>query len=93
LFEETILDPQDGRNLTYNMLEYKWRTFNMFPKYDALMLSSQFDTFKFKAVGIGEIAGAAAASSCMQAISNAIGIQVAEYPATPAVILKALGKL
>lgn len=93
LFEETIIDPNNGLNLTYNMLEYKWRPFNEFPTYDAVMLSSQFDTFKFKAVGIGEIAGAAAASSCMQAISNAIGIQVAEYPATPAVILKALGKL
>ena len=42
---------------------------------------------------VGEIAGAAAASAVMQAISNAIGVQVSTYPAAPDVILKALGKL
>lgn len=93
LFEEHIVDKATGRPLTYNMLEYKWRPFNEFPKYDTVMLESQFDTFQFKAVGVGEIAGAAAASATMQAISNAIGVQVSEYPATPNVILKALGKL
>jgi len=93
LFEENIIDPATGRTMTYNMIEYKWRPFNEFPKYDAVMLSSQFDTFRFKAVGVGEIAGASAASACMQAISNAIGKQVSEYPATPDVILKAIGKL
>lgn len=93
LFEEHIVDKTTGRTLTYNMIEYKWRPFNEFPKYETVMLESQFDTFQFKAVGVGEIAGAAAASATMQAISNAIGVQVAQYPATPDVILKALGKL
>ncbi|MCL2162939.1 MAG: xanthine dehydrogenase family protein molybdopterin-binding subunit [Oscillospiraceae bacterium] len=93
LFEENIVDPVTGRQLTFNMLEYKWRPFNEFPEFKTVMLSSQFDTFKFKAVGVGEITGGAAASACMQAISNAIGTKVEEYPATPAVVLKALNKL
>ncbi|HVI42578.1 MAG TPA: molybdopterin cofactor-binding domain-containing protein, partial [Anaerovoracaceae bacterium] len=93
LFEENIIDKPTGRPLTYNQIEYKWRTFNEFPHFDTVMLESQFDTFQFKAVGVGEIAGAAAASATMQAISNAIGVQVAEYPATPSVVLKALGKI
>ena len=93
LFEEHIVDKATGRPLSYNMIEYKWRPFNEFPHFDTVMLESQFDSFQFKAVGVGEIAGAAAASATMQAISNAIGAQVSEYPATPDVVLKALGKL
>ncbi|MDR1580447.1 MAG: xanthine dehydrogenase family protein molybdopterin-binding subunit [Synergistaceae bacterium] len=93
IFEENIIDLPTGRPLTYNMIEYKWRTFNELPEFDTVMLSSQFDTFLFKAVGVGEISGGAAASACMSAISNAIGVEVKEYPATPAVILKAMGRL
>lgn len=92
-FEEHIIDPGTGRTMTYDMIEYKWRPFNEFPEYETCFLESQFDTFQFKATGVGEIAGAAAASATMQAISNAIGVQVAQYPATPDVILKALGKI
>ena len=75
------------------MLEYKTRTFNEFPEFDYLFEESQFDTFQYHAVGIGEIAGGGAASAAMLAMSNALGVDVATYPATPDVILKALGKL
>jgi len=93
LFEEHIVDPATGRPLTFNQLEYKWRPFNQFPKFDTLFMESQWDSFQYHAIGVGEIAGAAAASACLVAISNAIGARVATYPATPSVILKALGKL
>lgn len=93
LFEEHIIDPAIKRTMTYNMLEYKWRTFNNFPEVETSILQSQFDTYQFKAVGVGEIAGASAASATMAAISNAIGVPVTQYPATPDVILKALGKI
>jgi CO/xanthine dehydrogenase Mo-binding subunit len=92
-YEEHIIDPVLKRTLTYNMIEYKWRPFNEFPEFDSVVLESQFDTFQFKAVGLGEISGAAAASATLQAVSNAIGVQVSQYPATPDVILKALGRL
>ena len=72
------------------MLEYKTRTFNNFPEFDYHIEGSQFDTFQFHAMGVGEIAGGCAA---MLAMSNAIGTDVATYQATPDVILKALGKL
>lgn len=93
IFEEHIIDPVLLRTMTYDMIEYKWRPFNEFPEYETCILESQFDTFQFKATGVGEIAGAAAASATMQAISNALGVQVSQYPATPDVILKALKKL
>lgn len=92
-FEEHIIDPATGRPLTYNMIEYKWRTFNEFPDFDYYFEESQWDTFQYHAMGIGEIAGGCAASAAMLAMSNAIGADVSTYPATPDVILKALGKL
>lgn len=82
IYEEHVIDPSILRTMTYDMIEYKWRPFNDFPTYETCVLESQFDTFQFKATGVGEIAGAAAASATMQAISNAIGVQVATYPAT-----------
>jgi CO/xanthine dehydrogenase Mo-binding subunit len=92
-FEETITDKITGKILTYDMTNYKWRTFNEFPHFDTCITESQWDTQYFKAIGFGEIAGAAAASAALMAISNAIGVEVKDYPATPAVILKALGKI
>ena len=76
-----------------SLVDYKWRTFKEFPPYDAVVLESQIDSFMFKALGIGEISGAAGASAVLMAISNAIGADIEEYPATPAVILKALNKI
>jgi CO/xanthine dehydrogenase Mo-binding subunit len=92
-YEENIIDYATGRTMTYNMIEYKWRPFNEFPTFSSKILESQLDSFHFKAVGIAEVTGAAMAPAVMQAISNAVGVKVAEYPATPAVVLKALGKL
>jgi CO/xanthine dehydrogenase Mo-binding subunit len=90
-YEECIYDiGGTGRMLTNNMLEFKWRPFNQIPEHDCAILESQVDSFMFKAIGIGEISGAPAASAVLMAISNAIGVPINEYPATPAVILKAL---
>jgi CO/xanthine dehydrogenase Mo-binding subunit len=92
IFEECNLDPSTGRLLASSMIDYKWRTFNEIPAYTGFVMESQIDTFMFKALGIGEISGAAFASAVLMAISNAIGADVKEYPATPAVVLKAMGK-
>jgi CO/xanthine dehydrogenase Mo-binding subunit len=92
IFEENILDRATGRLLKSGVIDYNWRTFNEFPKYDGYVRESQIDSFMFKALGIGEISGAAGASAVLMAVSNAIGVDVKEYPATPSVILKSLGK-
>lgn len=92
LFEENFVDPVTGRPLTYDMINNKWRTFNELPNFECHIEESQFDTNHFKAIGFGEISGAAAASATMMAISNAIGVEVKQYPATPDVVLAALDK-
>jgi CO/xanthine dehydrogenase Mo-binding subunit len=93
IFEECIVDPEIGRNMANNLIDYKWRTFNEFPKFDSVVDESQIESFMFKAVGIGEVSGASTAGAIMMAISNAIGADVKEYPAGPDVILRAMGKL
>lgn len=92
LYEEDIIDPATGRLLNCNMIDYKWRPFNEFPPFELSVDESHIDSYHFKAVGIGENAGACAASACMMAISNAIGHDIKRYPATPDVVLEALGK-
>ncbi|MCL2164507.1 MAG: xanthine dehydrogenase family protein molybdopterin-binding subunit [Oscillospiraceae bacterium] len=92
ILEGHILDKNMGRILTSNMVDYKWRTFNQFHQFDTVMLESKFDISPFKSIGVGEITGAGGPSAVLMALSNAIGIDLHEYPATPAVILKALGK-
>ncbi len=92
IYEESVLDTTTGRILNGNMIDFKWRPFNDFPTFDTVVLESQFDTHRFKAIGMGEITGSAAPSAILMAISNAVGVDIMEYPATPAVILKALGK-
>jgi xanthine dehydrogenase molybdenum-binding subunit len=93
LFEEMILDQNIGRFVNGNMIDYKWRTFNEFPPFDAVILESQFDSESYRAIGFGEISPAPGPCAIQMAISNAIGQVISEYPATPEVILRALGKI
>lgn len=93
LFEEMVMDPKLGRFMTGNMIDYKWRTFNEFPPFDTVILESQFDTESFHALGFGEISGSPAPSAILMAVSNAIGVEVKEYPTTPTTVLKAMGKI
>lgn len=93
LLEENVLDRSTGRMLTGNMLDYKWRTFDNFPPITAVIEESQPEISRFKATGFGEISGAPGPAAMMMAISNAIGVDYAEYPASREGILRALGKV
>ena len=79
--------------MTGNLIDYKWRPFNEFPPIDVVIQESQPNVSRWKAVGLGEISGSAGPSAMMMAISNAIGRDYCEYPATRQGILRALGKL
>ena len=93
LLEENVLDHSTGHILTGNMIDYKWRTFDDFPEIEANIEESLPEISRFKATGFGEISGAPGPASMMMAISNAIGTEYCEYPASREGILKALGKL
>ena len=48
---------------------------------------------RFKAIGVGEVATSPVPMAILMAVSNAIGVWLHEYPATPERVLKALGKV
>jgi CO/xanthine dehydrogenase Mo-binding subunit len=93
IFEETVLDRKSGRILNANMVDYKWRTFSELPQIDNVVLETPFESHRFHAVGIGEIATSPGPSAVLMAVSNALGIWIHEYPITPDKVLKALGKI
>ena len=93
LFEETILDRSTGHILNANMIDYKWRTFSELPPIDNLVLETPVESHRFKAIGVGEVATSPGPMAILMAVSNAIGVWLHEYPATPDRVLKALGKV
>jgi xanthine dehydrogenase molybdenum-binding subunit len=93
LFEETVLDRSTGHMLNANMIDYKWRTFAELPAMDNVILETPFQTHRFHAVGVGEVATAPGPVAVLMAVSNALGVWLHEYPATPEKILKILGKV
>ncbi|MGI5882388.1 MAG: xanthine dehydrogenase family protein molybdopterin-binding subunit, partial [Dethiobacteria bacterium] len=92
IFEESVFDPKLGRFLNPNMLDYKWRTFMELPQFDTVILETPMDTHSFQSVGVGEIVNAPTPPAVLMAVSNAIGVRLADYPLTPDKILRALGK-
>lgn len=92
LYEGHILDRRFGKLLTSNLIDYKWRPFNDFMEFDDVFTESQWNIAPFKAIGFGEITGAAGPPAVLMAVSNAIGVELEDYPVTPDKVLKALGK-
>ncbi|MCL2335969.1 MAG: xanthine dehydrogenase family protein molybdopterin-binding subunit [Firmicutes bacterium] len=90
IFEETVLDTRLGRVMNANLIDYKWRTFAELPGMTHEVLETPFPSHRFHAIGVGEISSAPGPSAVLMAVSNAIGVHLAEYPLTPDKILKAL---
>jgi xanthine dehydrogenase molybdenum-binding subunit len=76
-----------------NMIDYKWRTFLELPRFDHTLLETPFDSPSFGAIGISEITTTPGPGAVLMAVSNAIGRQLYDYPLTPEIVLKALGKV
>ncbi len=92
IFEETILDRSTGHILNANMIDYKWRTFPELPPIENVVLETPFPSHRFHAVGVGEVATSPGPSAVLMAVSNAIGVWLHEYPATPEKVLRVLSK-
>jgi xanthine dehydrogenase molybdenum-binding subunit len=58
-----------------------------------VVLETPFDSHRFHAIGVGEVATSAGPSAVLMAVSNAIGVWVHQYPITPERVLKVLGKV
>jgi len=75
------------------LIDYKWRTFSELPPIDNVVLETPIPSHRFHAVGVGEVATSPGPVAVLMAVSNAIGLWLHEYPATPDRVLKALGKV
>jgi CO/xanthine dehydrogenase Mo-binding subunit len=93
LFEETVIDDATGHTLNANMIDYKWRTFSELPSIENVILETPFQSHRYHAVGVGEVATSPGPSAILMAVSNALGIWLSEYPVTPERVLKALGNV
>jgi xanthine dehydrogenase molybdenum-binding subunit len=93
IFEGGMLDPDTGRMVNANMIDYKWRTFNDLPHFDNITMDQPIPSHRFHAVGVGEISTSPGPSAVLMAVYNAIGIRIMDYPFTPDKVLKALGKI
>lgn len=94
LMENIYIDPNSGRPLNLDYLNYKILTSRDSPrKFEVFIANTIEATGPFGAKGIGESATNDAATAVANAISHATGVRIKELPITPEKILRALKKL
>ncbi len=89
LFEERVMDPTTGVMLNADMEMYKLAGPSDIPEIDCI----PFDNAEMRArgvIGVGEPPTIATAAAIANAVSNAVGVRVPEWPMTPKNILNAL---
>lgn len=90
--EEVFYDPQTGMKLNDNLIGYPLHLMNDFPNIDCHIVETQQGYSAYGIVGIGENLGAVMCTITGNAVYNALGVWMEDYPTTPQKILKALGK-
>jgi xanthine dehydrogenase molybdenum-binding subunit len=92
LFEEIVHDPVTGVMLNGNLLDYKIATMNDVGLIGTELVETGMGYGPYGLVGIGEDVAAVVPALVGPAVHNAIGVWVDDFPVTPSVVLKALGK-
>lgn len=92
LYEEIIHDPITGVMLNGNLIDYKISTMNDIGQIKTELVESGMGYGPYGIVGIGEDVATVVPALLGPAIHNAIGLWVDDFPITPDVVLRALGK-
>jgi len=92
LFEEIVHDPVTGVMLNGNLLDYKIATMNDIGPIETKLVESGMGYGPYGVVGIGEDIATVVPALLGPAVHNAIGVWIDDFPITPDVVLKALGK-
>jgi xanthine dehydrogenase molybdenum-binding subunit len=90
LTEGVIVDPETGKVLNSDLMDYKIFTALDMPETRVFLIEPIDPTGPFGVKGIGEPALVPTAPAIANAIYNAIGVRVKELPLLPEKILKAL---
>ena len=78
--------------LNGNLIDYKFATYNDVGPIITKLVETGMGYGPYGALGIGEDVATVVPALPGPAVHNALGIWVDDFPLTPAVILKALGK-
>lgn len=94
LTEELVLDPRDGHVVNHNLAEYHVPVNLDIPQLDVVFLEER-DSWAnpMQSKGVGELGIAGAGAAITNAIFNATGVRVRDYPATLDKILPGLPDL
>ena len=90
--EEVVHDGRTGIMLNGNLLNYKIPTLMDIGEIETILVETGMGYGPYGSVGIGEDVATVLPVLIGPAIHNATGVWVEGYPATPARVLKALGK-
>lgn len=93
LFEEVVHDPVTGVMLNGNLLDYKIATMNDVGRITTELVETGMGYGPYGVVGIGEDVATVVPALVGPAVHNAIGVWVDDFPVTPSVVLKALGRI
>ena len=91
LFEERVMDPTTGVMLNPDMELYKFAGASDIPE----IVVHAYETDEMKArgvIGVGEPATISTAAAIANAVANAIGVRVRDWPMSPQNVLDALAK-
>ena len=91
--EEVIICPTTGVKLNANLYEYKYATFNDIGPIACELVETAMGYGPYGNNGIGEDIATMSPPLIGQALYNATGVWVDDYPITPDKVLKALGKI
>ncbi len=89
---EVVYDQATGVRMNTNLLDYKYPTMNDFTNIEAVPIETEMGFGAWGVVGVAENASDLMSSPVANAIYNATGVWVLDFPLTPAKVLKALGK-
>ena len=85
LMEAIQHDARDGRVVNHDLAEYHIPTHADVPRIEARLLTDTRDdeANPIQAKGVGELSLCGAGAAVVNAIRNASGVRVRDYPATP----------
>jgi xanthine dehydrogenase molybdenum-binding subunit len=92
LFEEIVHDPVTGVMLNGNLLDYKIATMNDVGPIKTRLVETGMGYGPYGVIGIGEDVATVIPALVGPAVHNALGVWIDDFPITPDVVLKALGK-
>jgi len=87
LFEDFVVDMDNGATLTDNFTTYRIPTALDLPDIEVILIEQPVKSGPFGAKGVGEIGLIWVAPAVANAVRNATGVRVMDLPVTPEKIL------